>query len=160
MFDLLLDAPTIDPDPESKLGSPLPLWYSLLKSKFENHLLTHKLAEHFKFTLGKFAVFLANCLDATIPTTEEENDALAEVTKFNSVTIPLTFSFPLSLLKIMEASKDNLSLFHHDNAVFTSNKDQKKRYIAHRFFNFMKSVPELRYEFKDEDSVKKMKFHD
>ena len=60
----------------------------------------------------------------------------------------------------MEASRDNLSLFHHDNPVFVSDQEHKMKYLSHRFYNFMKGVPELRYELKGEDSLRKLKFYD
>lgn len=60
----------------------------------------------------------------------------------------------------MEASQDNLSLFHEEANAFHTAKDQKRKYLSHRVFMFMKGVPELKYETKDEDSLKKLKFHD
>lgn len=77
---MFLDGPAIDPDPERKIGSPFPGWYSILKNKYESYLVTHKLAgPNHKFTLGKFSVFVSLCLEKVIPVTPEEEQALCEV---------------------------------------------------------------------------------
>jgi hypothetical protein len=63
----------------------------------------------------------------------------------------------------MEASQDSLSLFHEDSLKHTLHqepKDQKRKYVGNRLFTFMKGVPELRHEIKDEDSLKKLKFYE
>ena len=76
----------MDPDPESKVGSALPVWYTTLKRKYERYLHDHQLIQpaHSKFTLGKFAVFLANCVEGSITITAEESDAFSEVNAFET----------------------------------------------------------------------------
>lgn len=127
------DAPQLDPDPESKMGTPTPDWYMILKVKYLEYLESNKLLpERFKFTLGKFAVFLANCSDGSIKCTKQEMEALS---------------------KVIDASKDSKALFHSSPHAYFDRKE-----MAYRFFNFVKSVPEIRSEQKDEDAVKNMKF--
>jgi hypothetical protein len=174
---IFLEPPKIDPDPEAKMGSPFPNWYNVLRAKYEKHLIDHKIVDitmPIKFTLGRFAVFLTNCYEGIISCTPAEQNCLNEVgsvLSWNScffTFLCFTYSFFgvfSTNFQILEASQDNTSLFHTDAPVFTiQDKDQKVRYIthymSHRLYNFMRSVPELKYETKDEDSLKKMKFHD
>jgi hypothetical protein len=83
---VVMDAPTIDPDPERKVGSPFPGWFDILKRKYDNHLISHKLADPTlcKFTLGKFAVFLSLCFEKAIPLAIDEQQALSEVSSVQS----------------------------------------------------------------------------
>ncbi len=75
-----LELPKLDTDPDSRVGSQYPVWYSILKEKYTNYLLTFKDSGDIpKFTLGKFAVFLSSCIHGPITCEPNEIAALNEV---------------------------------------------------------------------------------
>jgi len=88
---ILLDVSNINQDPESQIGSPYPMWFVILKKKYESHSLElHQAvvrhaespvvpANGVKFTLGRFCVFLSHCVEKTVELSPEEWDALQEV---------------------------------------------------------------------------------
>lgn len=74
----------MDADPESRVGSPYPLWFTVLKDKYGNYLETHRAEKDIpKFTLGKFSVFLSSCVHGPITCTPQEQDALSDVSHLN-----------------------------------------------------------------------------
>jgi hypothetical protein len=80
----MIELPKLDADPESRIGSQYPLWYTVLKEKYSKYLLSYKdsapnSTDVQKLTLGKFAVFLSSCVHGPITCNPEEIAALNEV---------------------------------------------------------------------------------
>lgn len=72
----------IDPDPESRMGSPFPMWFNVLKDKYNQYIaIDHATHHHNKanFTIGKFSVFICLCIDGVVNCTPEEQICLSEV---------------------------------------------------------------------------------
>lgn len=69
------------------MGSPTPDWYMILKAKYLEYLESNKMMpEKFRFTLGKFAVFLATCSDGSIKCTKQEMEALSKVSSIDRIS--------------------------------------------------------------------------
>lgn len=155
----ILELPKIDADPESRIGSQFPQWFTVLKEKYVTHLTAFKeTSELPKFTLGKFAVFLSSCVHGPITCTPDEIQALNEVCRIFITVCYTSFGFmSLSPSQLKDASVDNISIFRPEVHVTSNNMtDAQRKYWAHRFFDFLKSVPELKTTVKDEKAVESM----
>eukprot|EP01031_Cornospumella_fuschlensis_P027786 gene27786-33560_t len=138
-------------DPEDA-GHPFPSWYTILKAKYDKEVGGGDKSVGKKgpsMTLGKFAVFLGcHALDPQ-SWTEKEKEALDE---------------------LIDASKDFTSIFgsnpspHHNPHPHAQPPHPHPAdkaacaYYARRYFNFLKSVPELKSCVWDEEAVNEMKF--
>jgi len=145
----VIDVSNVNQDPESHIGSPYPKWLLLLKNKYEKYRDSHKLAkganedsivefDSMKFTLGRFSVFLSCCAVKTIECSAEEWDALWE---------------------LYQASADSHSFFQ-DASVINASPELHQHYLSSRFYNFLRSMPELKTTAHEEDAIKKMRFID
>lgn len=71
--------------------------------------------------------------------------------------MPIIFS-----LKLIDASKDAAELFQKERSSeskhLITSKHDRGLYYAHRFFNFLKSIPELRSAVRDESSLESMAY--
>eukprot|EP00981_Chlorochromonas_danica_P011952 scaffold4358_cov177-Ochromonas_danica.AAC.6 len=147
----------IDPDSDGVVGHVYPKWFLILKEKYENEALvgvddltadssnTNTAVTKKKklvFTLGKLAVFLGFHGMNRDTWKEVEIEALEE---------------------LIDASKDFQTIFGQNNQPSGSplrsplNRDSCK-YLGRRFFNFMRSVPELKGCIPDEEALEQMRY--